>query len=593
LPDSGIAIGWQWENPSPVAKVLSDVWVGQSNQIRIVGYDDHFLSSEDGGGTWESRIANCNCDLFAIDFIDENRGWAVGTFGSIVKTEDGGRNWSRAGSFETNTVLRDILFINDSVGFIAGSRVGIYRTFNGGLTWDTLELDLGVSKELIEINFINDTVGWMSGSNGMVIATRDGGISWTKHDYGSGVFWSLSFINDSVGYIGNLQGQVLKSSDAGRTWRIIYRAPEWVRAIHFFTEEHGWIAGENGLLGYTDDGGLTWTFAPKIVGTHFNSFFLGRDSTLWLSGYGGLIYRLEKGSISWESLTKGVHVDLYGVGFADQNRGYVTGDQGNIVTTADGGKTWNEQTSGTDQVLFDVEVGRRGEAWVSGGSGTILHTTNWGSSWQKQTSGTLAALYRIEFANDTLGWAGGTSGELLETKDGGAHWNLLMQLPGTIWCLHVAPDKSVWASGYGFIKRRDTLGNWIDITSLPVDVSFVEFMHVQFISDSVGIVIIPPAFLYSTNDGGATWSEGYTQLAGAYLTGRLIDKEHAWMVGDQYLGSRPPMMYRTGNSLTDMIRVDPRHNNSINGIFFIDDKNGWIVGDNGMILHTTNGGIEE
>ncbi len=584
------ATGWVWQNPEPAAVGFHDVFTFGRDTIWLVG-GSQITSSFDGGQSWNSRELETNYGLYAVEFVSALSGWAVGA-GGVLKTADGGESWNLVPGFEAESYY-DIEFINDSVGFISGSRVGINRTFNGGRTWDTLNLGFTTLKKLQSICFINDSVGWMTGFNGMVIATRDGGVTWTQYDYGSGTFRDASFVNDSVGYIGNLMGQILKSVDAGRTWRIVYRAPEWVRAIHFFTEDHGWIAGEDGLLGYTDDGGITWNYAPPIVGTHFNSFFLGRDSTLWLSGYGGLIYKLEPNSISWKSLTRGVHKDLYGVGFGNRYRGYVVGEGGSIVTTVDAGKTWIERESGSDQVLFDVAVGARGEAWVSGGSGTILHTEDWGATWQPQVSNTLAALYRIEIANDTLGWAGSTSGQLLETTDGGTHWNLLKQLPGTVWCLHVAPDQSAWASGYGFIKRRDTLGNWIDITSLPVNVSFVEFMHVQFISDSIGIVIVPPATLFSTTDGGQTWSEGYTQLAGAYLTGWLRDEKHAWVVGDQYLGSRPPMMYRTGNSLTDMIRVNPRHDNSINGIFFIDDKNGWIVGDNGMILHTTNGGTEE
>jgi photosystem II stability/assembly factor-like uncharacterized protein len=51
------------------------------------------LHSADRGKTWEVLTTGQPLPVNAICFVDEHRGWTVGELGSILKTEDGGRNW--------------------------------------------------------------------------------------------------------------------------------------------------------------------------------------------------------------------------------------------------------------------------------------------------------------------------------------------------------------------------------------------------------------------------------------------------------------------------------------------------------------------
>ena len=51
------------------------------------------LHSADGGQSWETFRTEQRVPLQALAFIDENRGWAVGSLGVILATRDGGRSW--------------------------------------------------------------------------------------------------------------------------------------------------------------------------------------------------------------------------------------------------------------------------------------------------------------------------------------------------------------------------------------------------------------------------------------------------------------------------------------------------------------------
>lgn len=51
------------------------------------------LSSPDSGTTWNTADTGVTTPLTAVAFVDENRGWAVGEFGVVVTTRDGGLTW--------------------------------------------------------------------------------------------------------------------------------------------------------------------------------------------------------------------------------------------------------------------------------------------------------------------------------------------------------------------------------------------------------------------------------------------------------------------------------------------------------------------
>ena len=52
-----------------------------------------FFRSDDGGATWFGASTGVTTPLRKAWFVDGSRGWAVGDFGVIIATEDGGRTW--------------------------------------------------------------------------------------------------------------------------------------------------------------------------------------------------------------------------------------------------------------------------------------------------------------------------------------------------------------------------------------------------------------------------------------------------------------------------------------------------------------------
>jgi photosystem II stability/assembly factor-like uncharacterized protein len=63
------------------------------------------LHSPDGGKTWQSHRTEQTAPLRGLCFLDEYRGWAVGSLGTILHTRDGGQSWRVQHSGGTRAAL--------------------------------------------------------------------------------------------------------------------------------------------------------------------------------------------------------------------------------------------------------------------------------------------------------------------------------------------------------------------------------------------------------------------------------------------------------------------------------------------------------
>lgn len=90
--------------------------------------------STNGGAAWSSVGTPANAYyLRALDFSGDH-GWAVGRFGSIIRSLDAGNSWS----FQANpatTTLFDVDFSDTLHGIACGQNIILYTT-DGGQTWN-------------------------------------------------------------------------------------------------------------------------------------------------------------------------------------------------------------------------------------------------------------------------------------------------------------------------------------------------------------------------------------------------------------------------------------------------------------------------
>ena len=113
-------------------------------------------------------------------FLDRNTGWAVGAFGRLVETRDGGRTWTDK-SHRVHTP--DGLHLNAITGtssgevFIAGEAGAVFRSLDAGASWE--QMDVGYYGTFFGV--LHDPVNEMLrvfGLGSALYQSRDKGVTW-------------------------------------------------------------------------------------------------------------------------------------------------------------------------------------------------------------------------------------------------------------------------------------------------------------------------------------------------------------------------------------------------------------------------------
>jgi photosystem II stability/assembly factor-like uncharacterized protein len=178
----------------------------------------HFTKSTNAGQTFEyyDMGAYTNYQV-GIYFFSNDTGFIAGksnivSEGAVVLfTSNGGNTWiKRYKSNLQNEHIWNIMFINRSIGFgsieayFPGNPAAIIKTTNGGVNWTRMTVT-GTGINLDPIGFANALTGWTADhmSTGLV-QTTNGGLNWTYISIGSNIH-GIFVLSDSIAYASGKQ----------------------------------------------------------------------------------------------------------------------------------------------------------------------------------------------------------------------------------------------------------------------------------------------------------------------------------------------------------------------------------------------------
>jgi photosystem II stability/assembly factor-like uncharacterized protein len=299
-------------------------------------------------GAWTRQRTGSFSWLHGVFFVDQNHGWAVGSKGAFLATQDGGKTWT-ARPRPSDDVLRDIYFSDPLNGWIVcernvyqlktkdDPRTYLLNTTDGGEHWERVTIrDADVDARIVRAVFSPMGRGWVFGEGGAVYTSGEAGANWTR----------------------------LKTP----TRHLLLGGT-------FIDDNRGWVVGAGGTILQTSDGGETWHLSQLLEakGVRFNATSFVDNRLGWAVGSGGTVYRTINGGRTWQPQNSRVSTDLFDVKFLDSAEGWAVGSEGTVIYTFDGGLNWVTEPTGTTHPLERVFFADRQHGWAVGFGGTILN----------------------------------------------------------------------------------------------------------------------------------------------------------------------------------------------------------------------------
>jgi photosystem II stability/assembly factor-like uncharacterized protein len=546
-------------------------------------------------------------DYIGIDFINPDTGWAVGDLGAIIKTTNGGDDWTISET-NTTTLLLKVHSFNGQIVIVTGYDGIILRSSDGGETFEQIPSGVGSGIDLWGVQMLNDTLGWICGMNNTLLKTTDAGLSWQAVNAGLNVhYWSLNFLNENYGMIACGGGKVLKTTDGGNSWTQTQAGDTRdLYTIDVMDSLH--IAAAGGSFGknvYSSDGGTSWTEntnLPYSAGANWiyfidtdtgyvtgNSLYLRKTTNRgqsWFStpyfeigrwqfeilngntGYGVgdnlTITKTEDDFNTGRQLI--LNVNFADVFFINEMKGFAIG--GALYKTEDGGINWEKMTGapgGSDILFLDSLAG------FIGASGSIFKTTDGGESWYATQGSTGAG--RIFFINETTGWAI-RNNEIYKTTDRGENWFVQSNSGWLYTSIYFIDSLYGWTSQIGGRPFKTTDGglNWIEHTNLNI----WESRDIYFKNDLNGY-LLESNKLYETLDEGSTFNL-IPGITGFSIAAKFTHYANNTIFITGY------KVYRSIDGGLNWIDFDELSVIRINGLSLLGMGTGFAVGELGIVL---------
>lgn len=277
--------------------------------------------------------------------------------------------------------------------------------------------------------------------------------------------------------------------------------------------------------------------------------------------------------------------------FLMPEHGWLGVNNGQTAHTTDGGKTWVLQKTGltgqpiTGLYFINTQVGWAVAARNLKG-GFILKTFNGGDSWQIQAK-THQRGMGVHFLNADVGWVVMENGTSLITTDGGKTWKqktALVNVGTRLQAVKFRNHSSAWAiANQRILLTTDNQGESWDAHSLENDTAPSESWHHRITADA------PDTTQKFTN--AHILEDGHGWAVGAFASAPRTTDDYSIDAGDAEKAEvTVGHIYQTTDSGKTWHKQLGEPSNTFRDVLFLDEKNGWIAGDNGTLIATEDSG---
>lgn len=285
--------------------------------------------------------------LFDIE-IAGKAGLAVGNFGAVLSTADGGSTWQPGEELGEGALTA--LALSEDRTLVVGQGGTIFlREGDGGFS----AVDSGTSERLLGVDVHPGGLAVAVGGFGTVLISEDGGRNWEQ----AVLDWTAlneegleahlyDVVVNAAGeiYLVGEFGLVLRSRDRGQTWEALASGAASLFALHMVDSGSAFAVGQEGTVLRSRDGGDTWLPVDAGPSANLLDVWASEDGEVVIVGMRALLRSSDDGESwtrisgraverSWyQALATGVVTDSMDNVELHEERVYAAGQMGMIVT---------------------------------------------------------------------------------------------------------------------------------------------------------------------------------------------------------------------------------------------------------------------
>jgi photosystem II stability/assembly factor-like uncharacterized protein len=294
--------GREWEQAEevPVSTTLTRI-AFSGGRLWAVGHDTTIISSRDMGQTWRLQFHDPgrNEPLLDVHFFDSSTGLAIGAYGLLMTTDDGGDNWEVVD-------MTDVLVAESIDWDDAAEQVDDHADdfdddefgdddldWNDDLYDDGAHFDRGCY-EFMECHHnalvaTNDGRVMIAAERGYGFRSEDRGRTWESFRFPyPGSMFGLLEVYDGILAFG-LRGNVQFSADFGDEWEVLDTGVEQgLMGATTAPDGRAVIVGSGGTILYFDPDARRFSVSEDILGGDYATALFTTDGLMILAGEEGL-----------------------------------------------------------------------------------------------------------------------------------------------------------------------------------------------------------------------------------------------------------------------------------------------------------------
>jgi len=257
------------------------------------------VNAEFGAQVRDVHMLTPHRDLFDLA-TDKDHWIAVGALGTLLESQDGGKNWV---DHSLATELALLAIAADGEQAVAVGQMGLVAIRSDG-EWSMHQAP--TDERLLSVATEQKGLSVAVGAFGTILVSEDAGknwqfvdIDWMEIDPAGNEphLYDVHLDRDRILLVGEF-GMVLESIDRGEEWKLVRRGDESLFALHV----HG--------------------------------------QTTYAVGQNGMLIRSNGPGLPWETLRTGVVANLLGIGRRDESRDLVVAGMRAVLRSSDGGDSW-------------------------------------------------------------------------------------------------------------------------------------------------------------------------------------------------------------------------------------------------------------